>query len=101
VEVFAEVSPVFGELHSRIGEAEAPGPRAEECIEVEAEARHARDSRGKRDEGADDGEKASDEDCDLAVFVEEAIGEFEVVFVEQDVTAVFLDERTSAEVSDA
>ena len=58
---------------------------------MEADLVHAGDAGGKGDEGADDGEHASEEDGDGAVAGEEAVDEVEVAAAEEEVAAVALD----------
>src|ERR1039458_5903134 len=55
MEVLAERAPVLAELHAEVSQHETPGPRSEESIDVEFAARHAGDSGGQRDKGADHG----------------------------------------------
>jgi len=52
------------ELHADVGEHVTPGPGADEGVDVETELVHLCYASGKGDEGANDGEHASDEDGD-------------------------------------
>ena len=88
------------ELHADVGERVAPGPGADEGVEVEAELVHLRDAGGKGDEGADDGQHAADEDGDGAEAVEEVIDAVEVVAAEEEIAAVALDHGAAAACAD-
>src|ERR1019366_4206749 len=61
MEVLAERAPVLAEFHAEVSQHETPGPRSEESIDVEFAARHAGDSGGQRDKGADHGQQARNE----------------------------------------
>jgi len=63
---------------------------------VEAELVHLRDTGGEGDEGANDGEHASDEHGDGAVPGEEVIDEVEVAAAEEHHAAVAFDHGASA-----
>src|SRR5947207_2360344 len=62
--------PALSELLANIGESIAPGPGAQERIELELSLRHARDACGERDEGADHRQQPADDEgrdgCDDA-----------------------------------
>ncbi len=92
--------PGLAELHADPGEDKAPGPGSEEGIEMEAELRHAGDAGGQGDEGADDGQEASEEDGDAAVLAEEVLGAGEVVGIEEDEAAPAGDEGAAAVCAD-
>src|SRR6185503_14147723 len=59
--------------------------------------RHARDSGGQRDKGADNGQQARDEDGKESVACEEALGVVQVALVEQHESAIAVDERTASD----
>ena len=84
------------EVHADVGEGVAPGPGADEGVEVEAQLVHLGDAGGEGDEGADDGEHAADEDGDGAEAEEEVVDEVEVAAGEEEVAAVALDHGASA-----
>jgi hypothetical protein len=92
--------PLRAELHADVGEDVAPGPGADEGVDVEAELVHLRDAGGEGDEGADDGKHASDEDGDGAVFCEEVVDEVEVAAAEEHHAAVAFDHGASAASAD-
>src|SRR5277367_6108238 len=88
--------PCLTELHSGVGKNKARGPRAEKGVDVEAKLVHAGDTGRQSDEGADDRQQATKEDCDRSVSSKEVIGTVEVAAVQQHEAAVFCDERTAA-----
>src|ERR1700759_2193329 len=95
VEVLAEFAPVFAELHSKIGEGQAPRPRSEKRVEVKAEARHARNARRQSDEGADHRQQPPDEDSQISPAMKESVGPVEFAAAHENPAAVALDQRTS------
>src|SRR4051812_12337053 len=60
---------------------------------MESPSRHARYSRGQRDERSDDRQQPCDEDRYLPILMEEPVGEFQIALIEQGVAAIFLDKR--------
>ncbi len=92
--------PAVTELHADVGEGKAPGPGAEKGIEVEAELGHAGDAGGEGDKGADDGEEASGNDGQAAVFLEEVLGAVEVVAAEEEEAAEALDGGAASPAAD-
>jgi len=65
--------PAVAEGCANVGEDVAPGPGADKGVKVKLAARHTGNSGGQGDEGAHDGEQASDEYGDAAVLLEEAL----------------------------
>jgi len=103
VEDFFEVGvgvPGCAERHADVGENVAPGPGADEGVDVESQLVHLGDAGGKGDEGADDREHAADEDGDRAEAREEVIHAVEVVAAEEEIAAVAFDHRASAACAD-
>jgi hypothetical protein len=92
--------PRRSELHADPGECVAPGPGADESVDVEAELVHLRDACGKGDEGADDRQHSADENGDGAEAVEEVIDTIQVVAAEEEIAAVALDHGTTAVCAD-
>jgi hypothetical protein len=92
--------PLGAELHTDVGESVAPGPGADEGVDVEAELVHLRDAGREGDEGADDGKHASDEDGDGAEVGEEVVDAVEVVAAEEEIAAVALDHGATSASAD-
>ncbi len=92
--------PACAQLHAYPGEDVAPGPGADEGVDVEAELVHLGHACGEGDEGADDGKHSADEDGDGAEAGEEVIDTVEVVAAEEEIAAVALDHGTAAAGSD-
>lgn len=88
--------PSIAELHADVGERIAPGPGADEGVDVEADVVHPGDAGGQGDEGANNGQEAADQDRDGTVAGEEALGEIEIVRGEQDVSAEAFDHGAAA-----
>ncbi len=88
--------PSVAELHADVSKKEAPGPGADEGVEMKAQLRHAGDAGGQGDEGADDGQQARDEDRDAAVALEVVLGAVEIVAAEENVFAEAFDGGTAA-----
>src|ERR1700723_2114916 len=65
--------PGCAELHADVGEGVAPGPGADEGVDVEAELVHLRDTGGEGDECADDRQHATYKHSDGAEAGEEMI----------------------------
>src|SRR5436309_15355281 len=96
VEVRSEGIPVLAEFHPDPAERAAPDKGADEGVEVEPPEVHARHSCREGDKGADHGQQAADEDRDLAVLLEPAIGEVQIMVRDQNVLTVLLDQGPSA-----
>ncbi len=92
--------PLVAELHADVGQRVAPGPGAEEGVDVEADLVHLGDASGKGDEGTDDGQHAADQYSDGTVACEEVIYTIEVPLAEEHVAAVALDHGASAACAD-
>ena len=88
--------PLVAELHADVRQRVAPGPGAEEGVDVEAELVHLCYAGGKGDEGAHDGEHAADQHGDGPIACEEVIYEIEVALAKEHVAAVTLDHGASA-----
>src|ERR1035441_4725193 len=95
MEVLAERAPVLAEFHAKVGQHETPGPRSEESIDVEFAARHAGDSGGQRDKGADHGQQARNEYGHVSPAQKEAVGPVEFTVAHQDPASVRSEEHTS------
>ncbi len=67
---------------------------------MEAGAWHAGDAGRERDEGADHGQEASDEDGEVSPAGEEAVGPVELAVSHEDPASIALDEGTSAVAAD-
>src|SRR5437764_7020358 len=92
--------PALSELLADIGESIAPGPGAQERIELELSLRHARDACGERDEGADHRQQPADEDGDAAEAPEEPLDHLELALAHQHDAAPALDQRPAAPIAD-
>src|SRR5580658_5422737 len=88
--------PLSSELHSDVGQRVAPGPRADESIDVETKLVHLRDAGRKGNEGANDGEHPPYQYGDGAVVGEEAVYAIEIAPTEEHVAAVTFDHGASA-----
>ena len=67
---------------------------------MKAQLRHSGDARRKRNEGADHGQQAPEQNGDGAVLLEEVRHAVEVVMAHQHPAAVALDQRTTARGAD-
>ncbi len=92
--------PLAAEFHADVGEGVAPGPGADEGVDVEADLVHLRDTGGKGDEGANDGEHAADEHGDGTEAGEEVIDQVEVAPAEEEIAAVALDHGAASASAD-
>jgi hypothetical protein len=88
----ARSSGLLSQMKARIGEAEAPGPGAEEGIDVEFHQRHAGDAGRQRDECPHPRQHPGHEDGGAAVAGEEAVGPSEVAAAHQEIATPALDE---------
>src|ERR1017187_1328372 len=100
MEVLAQRTPVLAEFHAEVSQHETPGPRPEESIDVEFAARHACDSGGQRDKGADHGQQARNEYGHVSPPHKEAVGPVEFTVAHQDPASVTLDQRAPAVAAD-
>src|SRR5262249_393833 len=89
-------APLVAELHADPGEAEAPGPGADEGVEVEAQQRHPRDPGGKGDERPDRGQQPADQHGQVAPAVEEIFGAVEILVAHQEIAAPAVDNGAAA-----
>src|SRR5215471_21639001 len=55
--------PAFAQLHANPRESKTPRPGSNKRVDVKSQARHARDPGGKRDEGPNNRQEASDKNC--------------------------------------
>jgi hypothetical protein len=92
--------PGCAELHADVGEDVAPGPGADEGVDVEAELVHLRDTGREGDECADDRQHATYEHSDGAEAGEEMIDTVEVVTAEEEIAAIAFDHGASAACAD-
>src|ERR1035437_1340903 len=100
VEVLAQRAPVLAELHAEVGQRETPRPRSQESVDMEFAARHARDSGGQRDKGADHRQKARDKHGHVSPALKETIGPVELTTAHRDPASVALAQRASAVAAD-
>src|SRR5438045_1420747 len=100
-EVAVEPVPVGAEGPADRREAEAPRHAAEEGEDREPVEPHPQDARRYRDERADDGHDAAEEDRGVAEAVEPAIGALELRAVQVEPAAVVLEQRPAAVGADA
>src|SRR2546425_12651143 len=80
--------PALTKLLTDIRQAKAPRQRPGECVDDEFLQVHARDAGGKRDEGANRRQEATDEDDDLAKPIEPAIGEIQIVMRNEQILSI-------------
>src|ERR1039458_2568080 len=100
MEVLCERRRGLAELHAEVSQHETPGPRSEESIDVEFAARHAGDSGGQRDKGADHGQQARNEYGHVSPAQKEAVGPVEFTVAHQDPASVTHDQRAPAVAAD-
>src|SRR5215210_4113636 len=100
VEVVTYGLPVLAEQIAEVGQGEDPGYATEEGVEGELGEVHFGRACGERDEGADHGQAAGDEDGELAVTVEPFLGGVQVVRLHAEVSAVMEPELASAPQAD-
>ena len=82
--------PGGAKAHADVSEGVAPGPGADEGVEVEAELVHPGNAGGKGNKGADNRKHAADEDGDGAEPVEEVIDQVKIAAAEKHVAAIAL-----------
>ena len=88
--------PRCAELHADVGKRVAPGPGADEGVDVKAKLVHLGDAGRKGDKGADDWQHAANKNGDGAEASEKMIDSVEVVSTEQEIAAVAFDHWASA-----
>jgi len=91
--------PALAQFEPDIRQRIAPGPGAEEGVDLELELGHAGDARGQCYEGADDRQKPAHEHGDAAVALEEPVRPVEIAPAHQHISAPSVDERPAAVIS--
>src|SRR5580692_11399605 len=100
VKVFSQFAPVRAQPHSEICQTQAPGPRSEERIDVEADAGHAGYAGRQRNESANYRKEAANEYGEISPVLKEAVGPVEFTASHENPAAVAFDQGTSAVASD-
>src|SRR5262249_9686438 len=96
VEIFSKRAPILSKLHTEISEREAPGPGAEECVNVKLGPRHAGDAGRQRNEGANHRQQAADEDGEFSPAEKKTVSPVEFTVPHQYPTTVPLDQRAAS-----
>ena len=92
--------PAFPKFHAHVRQAQAPGPRTNKCVQMETQLRHARYSGRQRYECAHHRQKSADKYRDATVTRKEAFRPIQFVATEQDIRAIFFDQRTASVITD-
>src|SRR5579863_9112822 len=92
--------PRFAESHTHVGQGVTPGPRADECVEMEPQLRHFCDTGRKCYEGAHDWKQAAEKNGNGAVLLKEMRHPVKIVMAHQNPSTVAHHKRTPACCSD-
>src|SRR5215475_2711476 len=88
--------PLFAQFLTDISKTEAPRKRPKECVNDEASEVHFRDARRKGNERSDDRQQSAGEDDYFPSSSKPSIRHVEVMSRDQDISAVFFDDGSSA-----